>query len=51
MRAVFSRNGYVKEAHYRDGWPVGDGFADSVAYAMLRRDWEAGAMTPVRWES
>ncbi|PSL37901.1 RimJ/RimL family protein N-acetyltransferase [Labedella gwakjiensis] len=51
MRRTFLRAGWVKEAHYRDGWPVagGDPVA-SVAYAILRRDWETGKTTPVPWD-
>lgn len=51
MRKTFLRAGWVKEAHYRDGWPV-DGSAPvaSVAYAVLRRDWESGVTTPVPWD-
>lgn len=42
MRRVFLRCGWVKEAHYRQGWPVeGHEPLASVAYAVLRRDWEA----------
>ncbi|WP_225755413.1 GNAT family N-acetyltransferase [Actinotalea sp. Marseille-Q4924] len=50
MRRAFVRCGFVKEAHYRDGWPVegGDPVA-SVAYAVLRRDWVSGTTTPVPW--
>ena len=50
MRKAFIKAGWVKEAHYRQGWPV-DG-ADplaSVAYAVLRSDWESGETTPVPW--
>ncbi|MER6394801.1 GNAT family protein [Kitasatospora sp. NPDC001603] len=51
MRRTFLRCGYVKEAHYREAWPAGDGPAhDSVGYAVLRRDWLAGTATPVRWD-
>jgi len=48
MRRVFERCGWVLEAHYRDGWPVegGDPMA-SLAYSVLRRDWESGDTTPV----
>ena len=47
MRRTFEKCGWVKEAHYRQGWPVPGGeAADSVAYATLRRDWETGEMTP-----
>lgn len=50
MRRTFLRCGFVKEAHYRDGWPVEGGTpVASVAYAILRRDWESGTTTPVPW--
>lgn len=51
MRAVFLKAGWVKEAHYREGWPVdGGGSVASVAYAILRTDWENGTTTPVPWD-
>lgn len=51
MRKAFLRAGFVKEAHYREGWPVqgGEPLA-SVAYAILRRDWASGTTTTFRWE-
>lgn len=51
MRKTFLRCGWLKEAHYREGWPV-DGGAPvaSVAYAILRRDWETGETTTFEWE-
>ncbi len=51
MRRVFHHAGWVKEAHYREGWPVpgGEPLA-SVAYGVLRRDWESGTTTPVPWD-
>ena len=51
MLRTFRRAGWVKEAHYRRGWPVegGEPLA-SVAYAILRQDWEDGTVTPVPWE-
>lgn len=51
MRRTFLRCGWVKEAHYRDGWPV-DGAEPvaSVAYAVLRRDWANGTTTTFEWE-
>ena len=51
MRATFRRAGWAKEAYHRDGWPV-DGAEpmSSVAYAVLRRDWESGTTTPVVWD-
>lgn len=51
MRRVFARCGWVKEAHYREAWPVpGREPVASVAYAILRRDWRDGTTTPVPWE-
>lgn len=41
MRRTFTRCGWTKEAHYREAWPVeGRTPAASVAYAILRREWE-----------
>lgn len=52
MRKVFGENRYVKEAHYRDGWTVtGAEPVDSVAYAIIRRDWVTGSITPVDWNA
>lgn len=51
MRRAFLRCGWLKEAHYREGWPVeGGGAVASVAYAILRRDWESGTTTTFVWE-
>ena len=51
MRKTFLRAGFVKEAHYREGWPVsGATPVASVAYAILRRDWESGETTEFEWE-
>lgn len=51
MRRVFIRSGWVKEAHYREAWPVEGGAPKaSIAYAILRRDWESGTTTPVDWD-
>ena len=50
MRRTFRRAGFVKEAHYREGWPVENGAPlASVAYGILRRDWQTGQTTPVDW--
>ena len=50
MRRVFLRCGWVKEAHYREAWPVpGKQSVASIAYAILRRDWRDGTTTPVPW--
>jgi RimJ/RimL family protein N-acetyltransferase len=51
MRRTFVKAGYVKEAHYRDGWPGAGRIYDTVGYAMLRRDWETGTTTEVKWDS
>ncbi|QGN35372.1 GNAT family N-acetyltransferase [Microlunatus sp. Gsoil 973] len=51
MRKVMLRSGFVKEAHYRDAWPIeGGGPMASVAYAILRRDWASGTTTVVVWD-
>ncbi|GAA2048315.1 GNAT family N-acetyltransferase [Leifsonia soli] len=51
MRRVFLRCGWVKEAHYREAWPVAGGRpVASVAYAILRHDWREGTTTPVPWD-
>jgi RimJ/RimL family protein N-acetyltransferase len=50
MRKTFVRAGFVKEAHYREAWPVENGPPlASVAYSILRRDWQTGRTTPVEW--
>lgn len=50
MRATFRRAGWVKEAHYREAWPVPDGPpVASIGYAMLRHDWRDATTTPVDW--
>ncbi|TFD62743.1 N-acetyltransferase [Cryobacterium suzukii] len=51
MRKSFRRAGFIQEACYRDGWPVsGAAPMASVAYAILRRDWESGTTTPLEWD-
>jgi RimJ/RimL family protein N-acetyltransferase len=51
MRKTFLRCGWLKEAHYREGWPVeGAEPVASVAYAVLRRDWQSGTTTTFVWE-
>jgi RimJ/RimL family protein N-acetyltransferase len=51
MRKTFVRAGFVKEAHYREGWPVENGPPlASVGYCILRRDWQTGTTTPVVWD-
>ena len=53
MRKALERCGWVKESHWREAWrdhATGTWY-DGVAYAILRRDWESGATTPVIWDS
>ncbi len=51
MRKVFVRSGWIKEAHYRQAWPVEGGPPKaSVAYGILRQDWETGTVTPVDFD-
>ncbi|MGW9403645.1 GNAT family N-acetyltransferase [Arthrobacter sp. NPDC055585] len=51
MRRTFLRAGFLKEAHYRQGWPTADGTRlASVAYAILRQDWVNQEITPFDWE-
>lgn len=51
MRKTFLKAGFLKEAHYRLGWPTDDGgHVASVAYSILRQDWESGTVTPFEWE-
>jgi len=48
MQRTFDKSGWVREAYYRDGWPVEGGVPmASVAYSVLRRDWLSGVTTPV----
>ena len=50
MRKTFVRAGFVKEAHYREGWPIENSPPlASVGYSILRRDWQTGRTTPVVW--
>lgn len=50
MRSTFIRGGWSKEAHYRRAWPAtGQAPRDSVAYAILREEWESGTAVDVHW--
>ena len=52
MRRVFEKNLFVKEAHLRQSWPIGDGnYVDTVGYAIIKSDWEKGVVTPPDWSS
>jgi len=51
MRRAFESAGFVKEAHYRDAWPIpGSEPLASVGYAILRRDWTSGTTTTLLWD-
>ncbi|MDK1326567.1 GNAT family protein [Arthrobacter sp. zg-Y1143] len=51
MRKTFLRAGFVKEAHYRQAWPTADGSrVASVAYAILRSDWETNTVTALEFD-
>lgn len=51
MRKTFLRAGFLKEAHYRLGWPTPEGpRVASVAYAILRQDWESKDTTRFEWD-
>ena len=51
MRKTFLRAGFLKEAHYRQGWPTAEGpRIASVAYAILRQDWENKDTTFFEWD-
>ena len=51
MRRTFQRAGFVTEAHYREAWPADGGAVfGSVAFAILRRDWQSGTTTLLDWD-
>lgn len=48
MRKAFIAAGFVKEAYYRRSWPVLDAEPmASIAYGLLRDDWENGTVTQI----
>ena len=50
MRSVFDRAGWTKEAHYRRSWPVSGSIPQaSIAYAILREEWETGVGVELHW--
>jgi len=52
MRKLFNKCGYVKEAYYRMASPTENGGrVASIAYGILREDWELGKITPVQWST
>lgn len=51
MRKIFVSCGWLKEAHYREAWPVGGGeHVATVGYSILRRDWDSGRLTTFEWD-
>lgn len=50
MIALFTKCGFVKEAHHRKSWEQNTGeIFDSVGYCILKEDWLSGNTTPVNW--
>lgn len=50
-RSTFRRAGWVKEAFYRNRWRVDGAMPkSSLAYAVLRGDWESVMIMPVLWD-
>lgn len=50
MRCVFSKCGFVKEAHFRNGWKCSNGDAyDAVGYGITKSDWIRQEKTYVNW--
>lgn len=50
MRKTFIKAGFLKEAHYRQGWPTADGeYLASVGYGILRSDFETGVVARFDW--
>jgi RimJ/RimL family protein N-acetyltransferase len=50
MRKVFRKCYYAKEGHYRKAWATSSGdLLDTVQYGILREDWGAKKVTPLRW--
>ncbi|WP_404289524.1 GNAT family N-acetyltransferase [Glutamicibacter arilaitensis] len=51
MRKTFLQAGFVKEAHYRMGWPTADGrYLASIAYSILSQDWKNNTVTAFEWD-
>ncbi|WP_335622111.1 GNAT family N-acetyltransferase [Brevibacterium aurantiacum] len=50
MRKIFVNCGWLKEAHYREAWPIGGGeHVATVGYSILRRDWDNEQLTTFDW--
>lgn len=51
MRCVLHKCGYVKEAHYRNGWPCSDGkIYDAMGYSIIKEDWKEKKVTNFTWD-
>lgn len=51
MRKTFLRCGFLKEAHFREDWPLDNGGRrTTVIYSILRSDWEQGRISRFQWE-
>ncbi|WP_019156304.1 GNAT family N-acetyltransferase [Robertmurraya massiliosenegalensis] len=49
MRKTLHKCGFVKEGYLRDAWENDDGsVADSICYALIRKDWEHKQVTPIK---
>lgn len=49
MRKALTKCGFVKEGYLRDAWENDDGtIMDTLIYAITRRDWEKGIITPIK---
>ena len=51
MQKLFNKCFFVKEAYYRQAWPLKDGTRlASVAYGLLRDDWLNKKRTEINWD-
>ena len=51
MQKVLKKCGFVKEAHYRQAWPINKNErTDAVGYGILKSDWETKTTTPIDWK-
>lgn len=50
MQKLFMKCLFAKEGHHREAWPAADGRVyDSVRFSLLKKDWVAGTITPVKF--
>ncbi len=51
MRMLFHQTGFLREAHYRNGWPCSDGRVfDAIGYSLIREDWINKTRTLFVWD-